>query len=76
MVDGSGLLTIQGGDGAVFRHALADVDAVGFNCVSGPHHLLEYIRGLDTGGVTLSVMPNAGYPTVQGRRTVDRKSVV
>lgn len=50
--------------------ALEEIDAVGFNCVSGPHHLLEYIRGLDTGGATLSVMPNAGYPTVQGRRTV------
>lgn len=50
--------------------ALAEVDAVGFNCVSGPQHLLAYIQGLDTAGVTLSVMPNAGYPTVQGRRTV------
>ena len=50
--------------------ALEEIDAVGFNCVSGPHHLLEYIRRLDAGGVTLSVMPNAGYPTVQGRRTV------
>ena len=50
--------------------ALPGVDAVGFNCVSGPHHLLEYIRKLDLGGVTLSVMPNAGYPTVLGRRTV------
>lgn len=50
--------------------ALAGVDAVGFNCVSGPHHLLEYIRTLDLTGVTLSVMPNAGYPTVLGRRTV------
>lgn len=49
--------------------ALEEIDAVGFNCVSGPHHLLEYIRGLDTCGATLSVMPNAGYPTVQGRRT-------
>ena len=49
--------------------ALPEVDAVGFNCVSGPHHLLEYIRGLDLSGVTLSVMPNAGYPTVLGRRT-------
>lgn len=48
--------------------ALAEVDAVGFNCVSGPSHLLEYIRGLDLDGVTLSVMPNAGYPTVLGRR--------
>lgn len=50
--------------------ALDGVDAVGFNCVSGPHHLLEYIRRLNTDGVTLSVMPNAGYPTVLGRRTV------
>ncbi|MGM9607515.1 MAG: bifunctional homocysteine S-methyltransferase/methylenetetrahydrofolate reductase [Oscillospiraceae bacterium] len=50
--------------------ALNEVDAVGFNCVSGPHHLLEYIRKLDLSGVTLSVMPNAGYPTVLGRRTV------
>ena len=50
--------------------ALEEIDAVGFNCVSGPHHLLEYIRGLDSGGATLSVMPNAGYPTVLGRRTV------
>ena len=50
--------------------ALEEVDAVGFNCVSGPHHLLEYIRKLDLEGVTLSVMPNAGYPTVLGRRAV------
>lgn len=50
--------------------ALPEVDAVGFNCVSGPRHLLEYIRGLDLNGVTLSVMPNAGYPTVLGRRIV------
>ncbi len=50
--------------------ALREVDAVGFNCVSGPHHLLEYIRKLDLGGATLAVMPNAGYPTVLGRRTV------
>lgn len=56
----------------LFRHmaALSDVDAVGFNCVSGPHHLLEFIQGLDLGGTMLSVMPNAGYPTVQGRRVV------
>lgn len=50
--------------------ALPEVDAAGFNCVSGPHHLLEYIRSLKLDGVTLSVMPNAGYPTVLGRRTV------
>ena len=53
--------------------ALPEVDAVGFNCVSGPHHLLEFVRGLDLdklNGKALSVMPNAGYPTVLGRRVV------
>ena len=56
----------------LFRRAAktAGVDAVGFNCVSGPHHLLDYLRTLDLTGVTVSVMPNAGYPTVLGRRTV------
>ena len=50
--------------------ALPEVDAVGFNCVSGPHHLLQYIQTLDLDGITLSVMPNGGYPTVLGHRTV------
>jgi homocysteine S-methyltransferase len=50
--------------------ALGTVDAIGFNCVSGPRHLLAYIQSLDLTGVTLAVMPNAGYPTVLGRRTV------
>ncbi len=45
-------------------------DAVGFNCVSGPSHLLGYIRKFDLSGLTASIMPNAGYPTVLGRRTV------
>ena len=49
--------------------SISEVDCVGFNCVSGPHHLLEYIKSLDLQGLTLSVMPNAGYPTVLGRRT-------
>jgi len=50
--------------------ALEGVDAVGFNCVSGPQHLLDYLRTLELTGVTVSVMPNAGYPTVLGRHTV------
>lgn len=50
--------------------ALAEVDAVGFNCVSGPHHLLKFLQTLEPSGKLLSVMPNAGYPTVLGRRTV------
>lgn len=50
--------------------ALAEVDAVGFNCVSGPHHLLEYLKTFPLGDKPLTIMPNAGYPTVLGRRTV------
>lgn len=50
--------------------AIPEVDAVGFNCYSGPHHLLELLRTLDIQGVTVSVMPNAGYPSVVGHQTV------
>ncbi len=47
------------------------IDAVGFNCVSGPLHLLEYMKTLPQDENThLSIMPNAGYPTVIGGRTV------
>ena len=71
-VDPDGI-TREGGLGWELFHrtaALAEVDGVGFNCVSGPHHLLEYIKSLNLGDTLLSVMPNAGYPTVIGRRTV------
>lgn len=49
---------------------IPEVDAVGFNCVSGPQHILEHIEGLELGDTILSVMPNAGYPSVIGHRTV------
>ena len=65
-------ITREGRTGAALLRdtaAIPGVDCVGFNCVSGPHHLLEYIKTLDLQGLTLSVMPNAGYPTVLGRRT-------
>ena len=68
-----GGVTRYGISGAeLFRRtaALPEVDAVGFNCVSGPHHLLEFIQTLMPVEKPLSVMPNAGYPTVLGRRTV------
>lgn len=70
---GSDGVTREGQSGrALLRStaAIAQVDAVGFNCVSGPHHLLQCIRGLELGDKLLSVMPNAGYPSVLGRRVV------
>lgn len=64
--------TVNGEDGAALYRAMqqAPVDAVGFNCVSGPYHLKEYIKNLPpAGSKLLSVMPNAGYPTVISNRT-------
>ena len=53
-----------------------NIDALGFNCVSGPHHLLRFLRTLDTAGKTVSIMPNAGYPTVVNNRTFFGKNAV
>lgn len=52
--------------------ACEGVDAAGFNCVCGPQHMLRQIRRLDAKDALLSAMPNAGYPTVLGRRVVYR----
>lgn len=48
----------------------AAVDAVGFNCISGPKHLLEQVRSLsiDRAYKYLTIMPNAGYPSMLGNR--------
>ena len=47
----------------------SSIDALGFNCVSGPFHLFQYIKTVDISGKIVSVMPNAGYPTVINNRT-------
>lgn len=46
------------------------VDAVGFNCISGPKHLLERVKKLPLEKISkyLTIMPNAGYPTMLGNR--------
>lgn len=45
------------------------IDSVGFNCYSGPSHLLEYIKTLSFGAKTVSIMPNSGYPALINNRT-------
>lgn len=45
-------------------------DAFGFNCLSGPSHLAELVKKYDWSDCLLSVMPNAGYPTMVSNRTV------
>lgn len=51
--------------------AMPKVDAVGFNCISGPKHLAELLHKVDIPGAGkyISVMPNAGYPAVFQNRT-------
>ena len=46
-----------------------NIDAVGLNCVSGAKHMAELVDTLGPVQKPLSVMPNAGYPTVLGSRT-------
>ena len=50
------------------------VDAGGFNCVSGPAHLLARAKEMNTEQFPLSIMPNAGYPTVVSGRTIYQSS--
>jgi len=64
--------TNQGNSGReLFDSAAAEpcIDAAGFNCGCGPYHMAKLISSLDLRGKTVSAMPNAGYPTVLGRRT-------
>ncbi len=52
--------------GALLRQAeeCPEVDAVGLNCVSGPGHLQKLVSRMQNRPALLSVMPNAGYPTL------------
>ncbi|MDO5688863.1 MAG: bifunctional homocysteine S-methyltransferase/methylenetetrahydrofolate reductase [Tissierellia bacterium] len=64
--------TRQGASGEALLEEMAKVDAidgVGFNCISGPYHLQELVKSIHLPKKTLSIMPNAGYPTVVGNRT-------
>lgn len=65
--------TRAGTSGLEIKQAMegsADIDAWGFNCVSGPLYLHEYMMKLGAAKKPLSALPNAGYPLVEGNRTV------
>lgn len=53
---------------------IEEIDAVGFNCVSGANHLYEYIKQFKQSQKYISIMPNAGYPTVRNNRTIFENS--
>lgn len=46
------------------------IDSYGFNCGSGPTHLLDIIRRIDIKGDTVSALPNAGFPEIIHERTI------
>lgn len=48
------------------------VDAIGMNCICGPMHLDRILQGLSIKHHKISVMPNAGYPTILHNRTFFR----
>lgn len=55
---------------------IPEIDALGFNCLSGPKHMLELLRKLSSMSREkyLTVMPNAGYPTMLENRIYYGKS--
>jgi homocysteine S-methyltransferase len=53
---------------------IEEIDAVGFNCVSGANHLYEYIKHFEQSQKYISIMPNAGYPTIRNNRTIFENS--
>lgn len=55
----------------LLEEVMADenIDAFGMNCSCGARHMRELMDYVDTDRVTLSLMPNAGYPVVINNRT-------
>ena len=47
-----------------------NIDAAGLNCVTSARHMTDLVKELLPVEKPLSVMPNAGYPTVLENRTV------
>lgn len=45
------------------------LDGVGFNCGIGSTHMFQLLKNLDFGELTISVMPNSGYPDIIKDRT-------
>ena len=46
-----------------------NVDAVGMNCLTTARHMVHLVRKIGPLQIPFSVMPNASYPTVRGRRS-------
>ena len=49
---------------------IKSIDSYGFNCGSGPAHLLDIIKRIDIKDDTVSALPNAGFPEIIHERTI------
>ncbi|MGL1894052.1 MAG: bifunctional homocysteine S-methyltransferase/methylenetetrahydrofolate reductase [Spirochaetaceae bacterium] len=57
-------------DDIVSESNILDIDVLGFNCGSGPAHLVANIKKLKKLNNILSSYPNSGYPEIINNRTV------
>ncbi len=49
---------------------VASIDVVGFNCICGPLHINRVLQTVEMPEKKMvTIMPNAGYPTILGSRT-------
>jgi methionine synthase I (cobalamin-dependent)/5,10-methylenetetrahydrofolate reductase len=57
---------------SLLEHAFQnpDIDVCGLNCICGPSHIAKLLQNLDIKGKPLCAMPNSGYPSTIGGRTV------
>lgn len=57
---------------ALARMAAEDgyADAIGFNCVCGPGHMVSLVKSLGETGCPIVAMPNAGYPSSLNGRVI------
>lgn len=50
------------------------IDGIGFNCILSPYHIRKYIESINLPeDKDISIMPNAGYPEIIGRKAVYKK---
>lgn len=63
-------------EGVLYQDILAqaracrEIDAVGFNCICGPAHIMRLVKKFLPLNGLFSVMPNAGYPSLANGRMV------
>ncbi|MDF9867020.1 5,10-methylenetetrahydrofolate reductase/methionine synthase I (cobalamin-dependent) [Bacilli bacterium PM5-3] len=51
-----------------------DADYFGMNCICGPVHMYELASNLDTTKYNISIMPNAGYPSINHQPMFDHNA--